>query len=61
MVLTAITVTVAFIDLGKLNFPVALAVAIPKATLVILFFVHVKYSSRLTKLTCGNPFPENPR
>ena len=56
MVLTAITVTVAFINLGALNFPVALAIAILKATLVILFFMHVKYSSQLTKLICGAAF-----
>jgi cytochrome c oxidase subunit 4 len=51
MVLTAITVGVAFINLGALNPIVALGVAAIKATLVILFFMHVKYSSRLTKLT----------
>jgi cytochrome c oxidase subunit 4 len=56
MVLTAITVAVAFVHLGSLNFPVALAIAITKATLVILFFMHVKYSSRLTKLICGTAF-----
>ena len=56
MVLTAITVTIAFINLGALNFPVALGIAILKATLVILFFMHVKYSSRLTKLICGTAF-----
>lgn len=56
MVLTAITVTVAFINLGGLNFPVALGIAIVKATLVILFFMHLKYSSRLTKLICGTAF-----
>jgi cytochrome c oxidase subunit 4 len=56
MVLTAITVTVAFINLGALNLPVALGIAIVKATLVILFFMHVKYTSRLTKLICGTAF-----
>jgi cytochrome c oxidase subunit IV len=56
MVLTAVTIGVAFINLGPLNFPVALAIAIVKATLVILFFMHVKYSSRLTKLTVGTGF-----
>ena len=50
MVLTAVTVAVAFINLGSFNFPVAIAIAITKATLVILFFMHVKYSSKLTKL-----------
>ena len=56
MVLTTITVLVAFINLGALNFPVALGIAILKATLVVLFFMHVKYSSRLTKLICGTAF-----
>jgi cytochrome c oxidase subunit 4 len=56
MVLTAITVGVAFINLGHLNFPIALGIAILKATLVILFFMHLKYSSRLTKLICGTAF-----
>ena len=56
MVLTAITVGVAFIHLGTMNFPVALGIAIFKATLVILFFMHVKYSSRLTKMIVGIAF-----
>lgn len=51
MVLSAITVGAAFVNLGSLNPIVALAIAGLKATLVILFFMHVKYSSRLTKLT----------
>ncbi len=50
MVLTATTVGVAFVNLGAFNFPVAISIAIIKATLVILFFMHVLYSSRLTKL-----------
>ena len=56
MVLTAITVAVAFVNLGSFNFPVAIGIAITKATLVILFFMHVKYSSRLTKLFVGTAF-----
>ena len=51
MVLSAITVGAAFINLGSFNPVVALAIAVIKATLVILFFMHVKYSSRLTKIT----------
>ena len=51
MVLTAVTVFAAFVNLGRFNAPVALGIAILKATLVILYFMHVKYSSRLTKLT----------
>ena len=56
MILTAITVGVAFINLGAFNFPVAISIAIIKATLVILFFMHVMYSSRLTKLIIGTGF-----
>jgi cytochrome c oxidase subunit 4 len=48
MIGTAITVAVAFIDLGAMNTVVALAIACTKATLVVLFFMHVKYSTRLT-------------
>jgi len=48
MVCTAVTVAVAFIDLGPLNVVVAMAIAVLKATLVVLFFMHVKYSTRLT-------------
>jgi cytochrome c oxidase subunit 4 len=48
MVGTYVTVQAAFIDLGALNAVVALAIACAKATLVVLFFMHVKYSTRLT-------------
>ncbi len=51
MVLSAITVGAAFVNLGRFNSIVALTIAAIKATLVILYFMHVKYSSRLTKLT----------
>jgi cytochrome c oxidase subunit 4 len=50
MVLTAVTVAAAFVNMGNLNFPVALGIATFKATLVILYFMHVRYSSHLTKL-----------
>ncbi len=45
---TALTVAVAFQDLGPLNTVAALAIAGGKALLVVLWFMHVKYSSRLT-------------
>ena len=48
MVLTAITVIVAFFDLGVFSTPIAILIAVTKATLVILWFMHVKYSTRLT-------------
>jgi len=47
---TVVTWQVALIDLGRFNVIVALTIAVSKATLVILFFMHVKYSPRLTKL-----------
>ena len=50
MVLTAVTVWVAFHDFGVLNTPIALTIATVKATLVILIFMHVRQSSRLTWL-----------
>jgi len=48
MILTATTVWVAFFDLGALNDAVALGIASTKAMLVILYFMHVRYSSKLT-------------
>jgi cytochrome c oxidase subunit IV len=50
MVFTVITVAIAFADLGNANVLVALAVAVVKAVLVVLFFMHVKYSSRMVQL-----------
>jgi cytochrome c oxidase subunit 4 len=52
---TALTVGASYINLGIFNPIIALAIACTKAILVVLFFMHVKYSSKLTKLTvfCG--------
>lgn len=50
MVLTALTVWVAFFDLGAWSNIVAMAIATVKATLVVLFFMHVYHGTRLTKL-----------
>jgi len=47
MVLTAVTVWVAFRDLGIMNTYVAMTIAVAKATLVILYFMHVRYGSKL--------------
>jgi len=48
MVLTAVTVFAAMHDLGPYNTVVALVIACTKAVLVILYFMHVRYSSKLT-------------
>ena len=50
MVLTATTVWVAFIDWGALNTVIALVIAVTKALLVVLIFMHVRYSSQLTRI-----------
>ena len=50
MVLTALTAWAAFQHLGAWNTPLAMAIAVTKATLVILFFMHVRYSPRLTAI-----------
>lgn len=62
LVFTGLTVAASFIDLGDTHVPftnlvlywnpvVALAIACTKMVLVVLFFMHVKYSTKLTKLT----------
>jgi cytochrome c oxidase subunit 4 len=51
MVLTGVTVAAAFVNMGSLNFPVAMVIAVFKASLVVWYFMHVKYQSHLTKLT----------
>jgi cytochrome c oxidase subunit 4 len=50
---TALTVWASYVDLGIWNPILAIAIACTKATLVVLFFMHVKYSSKLTMLTVG--------
>ncbi|HET9838782.1 MAG TPA: cytochrome C oxidase subunit IV family protein [Candidatus Angelobacter sp.] len=53
---TCATWAIAFVDLGIFNPVVALTIAVTKATLVILFFMHVFYSSKLTKVTIAAGF-----
>jgi cytochrome c oxidase subunit 4 len=48
LALTLLTVGVAYVDLGPLNTALALGIAICKALLVLLFFMHLRYSSHLT-------------
>ena len=50
---TALTVAASYVEMGPFNPIVALAIAVVKATLVVLFFMHVKYSPKLTKLAVG--------
>lgn len=50
---TGLTWWIATIDLGMMNNVIMLAIAVTKATLVVLFFMHVKYGSRLTWVVLG--------
>jgi cytochrome c oxidase subunit 4 len=50
LALTATTTAVAFIDLGPWNTVVALVIAFIKATLVVLIFMHIRWSTRLMQL-----------
>lgn len=56
VVLTVATWSIAKIDLGRMNAVVALTIAVIKATLVVLYFMHVRYSSRLTWVFVGAGF-----
>ena len=53
---TVLTVLVASVDLGPLNNVVMLTVAFTKALLVILFFMHVRWGTRLTWVIAGSGF-----
>ena len=63
---TATTVWASYIDLGEWHIApgltlfwnpvVALAIACTKMVLVVLFFMHVKYTTKLTKLTVASGF-----
>ena len=52
--LTVTTVVVAGHDFGPLNLIVALGVAVTKATLVVLYFMHARYSPKLTGLVVAS-------
>lgn len=47
MFFTGVTTWIAYQDLGDWNTPVAMAIAVFKVLLVVLFFMHVKYSGKL--------------
>ena len=50
LALLALTWAIAYVDLGPFNLIIALAVAITKAMLIALFFMHINGSSRLLHL-----------
>src|ERR1017187_3063492 len=53
---TAVTYFVSFVNMGALNTPVALAIAVTKASLVVLFFMGVRWNTPLTKVIAVSGF-----
>jgi cytochrome c oxidase subunit IV len=53
MILLVVTLGAAAIDLGPLNLPIAMTIAVAKAVLIVMFFMHVYYSSHLVKFFAG--------
>jgi cytochrome c oxidase subunit 4 len=56
MALTFVTVAAAYQDLGRWSAAVALAIAAVKGTLVVLYFMHLRYASRLIALYAASGF-----
>ncbi len=56
VVLTALTTWIAFIDLGVANVALMLGIAVTKATLVVLYFMHLRWSPWLTWVMAGGAF-----
>ena len=55
-VLMSMTIAVAYIDLGRFNIYIALTIAVVKALLVVMYFMHVKYNTKLTWIFAGAGF-----
>lgn len=53
ILLTFVTTGAAYLDLGVLNTPLALTIAVAKALLVMIFFMHLRYSDYLTWVFAG--------
>ena len=56
LVFTALTVIAANFDFGRMNDVVAMTIAVTKMMLVLLFFMHVRYSSRLIWVIVASMF-----
>jgi len=53
MALLVVTVGAAYVDLGPFNLPVSLLIASVKVVMIVLVFMHVRYSHRLTWVFAG--------
>jgi cytochrome c oxidase subunit 4 len=49
-VLLALTIAASYVDLGTLNVVVAIGIATAKAVLIVLYFMHVRYSPPLVRM-----------
>lgn len=56
VLLTALTTWIAFVDLGMANVALMLGIAVTKATLVVLYFMHLRWSPWLTWVMAGGAF-----
>jgi cytochrome c oxidase subunit IV len=56
MVLLILTLAAAAVDLGSWNIIIAMTIAVAKAALVVLFFMHVRYSTHLVQFFAGATF-----
>ena len=50
MILGALTIAVSYVNLGIFNNFIAMAIAVTKAALILAFFMHLRYSNKLTLL-----------
>jgi cytochrome c oxidase subunit 4 len=53
LLLTATTTAAAFVDLGRMNVVIMLTIAVTKATLVVLYFMHVRWGEQMLKIAIG--------
>ena len=56
MILLVLTLAAAAVDLGPLNIVIAVSIALIKAVLIVLYFMHVKFSSRLIQIFVSSAF-----
>jgi len=56
MAFLLLTVGAAYVDLGRLNFPVTMLIAVIKGVMIMLIFMHVKYSHKLVWIFAGASF-----
>jgi cytochrome c oxidase subunit 4 len=51
MILTGLTIVASFYNFGEWNTIIAVTIAIVKATLVVLYFMHLRYSDNVVRLS----------